>query len=298
MIASRHIRTSIIVLICSLVAVMIVNRYAMAHNHEEIATAEHDRAIKALELTADEIVKFVSEVKLEEALLRLQLLHKQLAEVKLLQYTSIEGAHGLFNAIVELKQRLVAIQPDLELCTKAAVIVRLGIDALHSDGERLWHQYYKPLSATLAQLEKQIKAGEGSKAIQTYEKLQYQYSIVAPSILIKHDPSQANLVQSLLKGLGNTLQASASNQTAINSEQGIQLIQHLNRELAVIFGQKDRTAFLAMPGPAERIYWSAIIGSLIVTMLAYVAWLKFRFNKGYVAVSRKDKKDPFIDDYS
>lgn len=293
MMAPRLVRTSLISLMCWLITALLMTSYAAAYQEKTVAGEDGRQKLDALELTADEIYQHVKKGEMEQSLLRLQLLHKQLAEVQLLQYTTIDGAKALIDSLVELKRLLVAIEPDLQASEAAAVRVRLALDALKSQGEPMWRQYYKPLKSDVDDLESLLKANNETAASAAFKAFLEHYNIVRPSIVISVGSSDIAIFDALLTSLERSI---ASEKKPF--EQAVALLQQVKEELAALFGMDgDKTTFMPLPGPRQTLYWSTLIGSLIGVVLAYVAYLKFRHDRGYVSVTTaKEKREPFMRD--
>jgi len=198
---------------------------------------------------------------------------------------TVEGIEALTSVIVNAKQLMNAVQTESHRLQIAAAQVRLSTDALIHKNHPLWHDYEKTMRQDTEELKRAIE--QGQHILASAQQLQQHYAIIRPAVLIAHPPEMNVKVESLIAFF---LQQA-------NRPEGrlIEPVNELSRTWDKLFQSKELSAYLPMIEGQHPVYWSLVIGSIIITVLCFVAWLKYQADLGIVSlggirISRKDDR--------
>lgn len=222
--------------------------------------------LKELDATADRMYQDILSGRLVEAREHIRSLSDQITEIEFSGIASVEGVQALTTAVVTAKELLNAIhQAEPERLQIVAAQVRLAADALIHSQHPLWHDYDKRIDADMMQLREAIDSG--SQVLSSAQQLYRTYSIIRPAVLITHPPEITVRIESLLAFFI---------QQANHPDAGlIESYQELSRTWAELFGHSHVSAYMSLGEGSQPIYWSLVIGSIIITVLIFTAWRKY-----------------------
>lgn len=236
------------------------------------ANGEERRTQLLLELdeTSDAMFKAVQK---QDVLLARQLIIKLselVTQTPLSGITTIEGAEALFTAVTTTKELLSSVNIEPDRLVTAAAQVRLATDALIHPHHPMWFEYDQVMRDGTKQLQEAIE--NGRNLLTAVQNLQAQYALIRPAVLITHKPDVNVKVESLL---------SYFMQHANKPEAGmVGAAQQLEMTWDELFASSNVSTYLPHTASGNPLYWSLVIGSIIITILCFAAWRKYRFEQG------------------
>lgn len=234
--------------------------------------------------TAETLYKKAMEGAIEEARAELIVIGNQITQIRFEGITTVEGVNALSNTIVKAKRVFNAVKFSQHEGIIAAARVRLAIDALTHPNQPMWLQYYKVLVEDLSSIRKAAEDKQVAETRKALDVMYQHYSIIRPAILINRDAAEVEKADSLFAFLGSQMAAKQ-----VQYEQVRAGIEQLQQELDEMFMKKHAQAYAPLTDSGKPIVWATGIGSAIVIVLSYVAWRKFKNEKGYVAVRKEDR---------
>lgn len=245
-------------------------------------TASTQKSLEDFNKTSEEFYQQVNDQKLQEAIITMQLLEKQVTAIQFSGVAKLEGVEALFASILEAKRLLASIEPNQRENVMSAAKIRLAADALMHRSQPMWHQYYRVLHKDL----KELKAANGEKQAEgvrhAYTRFKEHYTIIRPSLLISADPAQDEKFRALFATLDGAIKDSG-----VHLDKVDQLLPALSSLIDETFERENEAAYVPLPESQRPVLVTAVLGSIIVAVLAYVGWRKYRFDQGYVNVSGK-----------
>lgn len=252
------------------------------HTAASEPTASVKKNLEHFNKTSEEFYQQVMDQKLQEALVTMQLLEKQVTAIQFSGVAKLEGVEALFASILEAKRLLASIAPNQKENVMSAAKIRLAADALMHRSQPMWHQYYRVLQKDL----KELKAANNEKQAEgvrlAYAGFKQHYEIIRPSLLISEDPAQGEKFAALFATLDEAIKDSG-----VHLDRVDQLIPALSSLVDETFERENEAAYVPLPESQRPALVTAVFGSIIVAVLAYVGWRKYRFDQGYVNVSGK-----------
>mgnify|MGYP001490774071 CR=1 FL=1 len=258
---------------------------AMAASAADPAEGSVARSLEDFNKTSEELYRYASEGKLEQALTTMKLLEKQATSMSFAGATGLEGVEALFASIIEMKRSLAAIHPDRREIARNAARLRLAADALAGKPQPMWHQYYNVLRNDLDAMRTANRDKQAEALRASYAQLKEHYQMIRPSILISFEASQNEKWVSLLASLDQAVGASV-----IRHDQVETLLPGLGALIDETFGREHEAAFVPVPDSERPVLVTVLIGSIIIAVLAYVGWLKYRNDQGYVNISGRNNR--------
>jgi sporulation protein YpjB len=238
--------------------------------------------LKRFNQTSEELFRFASDGNFERALAALQLLEKQATGMSFAGVTGLEGVQALFTSLIEAKRSLAALEPDRQEVLIDAARIRLAADALLRRPQPMWHQYYRVLRDDLDALAaaNAEKRTEDVRAI--YAQFKTHFDVIRPALLISRSPSQTEKFVSLTAAFDAAIRTSG-----VRFAQVEQLLPALGALVDETFEREHEDAFVPIPDSERPALVTLVIGSVILTVLAYAGWLKYRSDPGYRTISGK-----------
>lgn len=226
--------------------------------------------LRSLDLQAGDMYKAVQQNDFVRAREHVNHLSELVTQIPFNGITTIEGAEALLASITTTKELLSSVQIEPERLVMAAAQVRLATDALIHPNHPMWYEYYHVMQDDTKQLQKAIESGQN--LLQAVQNMQAHYAIIRPSVLITHEPQVNEKVESLL---------SFFMQHANKPEAGmIGSVQQLSLVWDELFARSNVSAYVPFADSGEPLYWSLVIGSIIITTLCFAAWRRYRFEHG------------------
>lgn len=251
------------------------------------ASPEDVQKIEILDQTARELYDKATAGDYVSARSALNQMSDQMIRIEFHGITSVEGVRSLSESIVLAKRKINAtgINPDEVVSSAAAV--RLVTDALMHRKEPVWHQYYKVMKNDLNETDLAIQATNAKDASAGFKPFVERYRLIRPALFIHRNPSEIEKLDSLTAHIGNEL---AKKDVAFGSLAFP--IKNLGDSLDVLFDRKeDNTAYLPLNYPDHPIWWTILMGSLIISVLTYVAWRMYATDKIFAKVPGRKERE-------
>jgi hypothetical protein len=239
-------------------------------------TAPQNR-IRAFHDAAGAVYEAVKRGDHGQVLRRLGEAESRLRELPLAEIRTAEGIEALAKTVAEMKRAAAAVTPDPDRLEKAAAALRLAADELAHPERPLWHQYRPLLADDIDQLERLAKGKRRlpAEAAATYERLAGHYRLIRTAALLRGEPWKVERGDAVLTYAGRLIRAADADPALISG-----LFAPLREAMAGLFppdpDAPPATVPVYVPPPWG---FSAAIGSLILTVLAWSGWRRFRFER-------------------
>lgn len=274
--------------IIAVITILLVMAGCHGGKHEANGATDHKRPpldeqrkqqLRQLDETAAKMYAEVMKGDISLAREHMIELSEQVTSMEFSGITTVEGLEALTEAVVNAKHLMNAVQTEQQLIQTAATQVRLSTNALIAEHHPLWFEYEKTLRADTEQLRTAIQ-GEG-QMLTTVQQLHRDYGIIRPAVIISR-PSEVNVkIESLL--------AFFMQQVSQPNERLLEPLHQLTRTWDELFNSSEQSAYMPIIEGQRPIYWSFVIGSIIITVLCFVAWRKYQGEFDIVSVSgRRD----------
>lgn len=256
-------------------------------NNRVQISAEQKKLLQDMNKAAEFVFQYLQEDKLEQARNELQTLGHLVSQLQFAGLTEVEGIEALTQAIVAGKETLSAVQYDHNKSLYAVIQIRLAVDALKKSRNAMWLQYGKVISDDVRKMRNAIDANDRETVIKSFEQTKLHLSLIRPSLLIRRAPSQVEAVDSLMIAMEQRL----------HDEQTLEpfraLVEHYATLMSEMFHEEAEDTFITVEDVKARpLLWSTIIGSLIVSVLSYVAYRRYRYERDhFVVIDQKKKTD-------
>ena len=161
-----------------------------------------------------------------------------------------------------------------------AARVRLAADALLHRPQPMWQQYYRVLRDDLEEMADANAERRTEDVRAAYERFKRHFDIVRPSLLISRTPSEIERFTSLTASLD-----AAVRPTGVRFAQVETLLPALGALVDETFEREHEDAFVPVPDGQRPLLVTLVIGSVIVAVLLYAGWRKYRHDPGYRTIS-------------
>lgn len=212
-----------------------------------------------------------------EILRRLGEAENRLRELPLAEIRTAEGIEALAETVAEMKRAAVAVTPDQDRREKAAAALRLAADELAHPERPLWHQYRPLLADDIDRLEQLAKGARRlpAEALAAYERLAGHYRLIRTAALLRGEPWKVERGDAVLTYAGRLIRAANPDPALIAG-----LFAPLREAMEGLFPPDPDAPPAAVPVYVPPPWgFSAAIGSLILTVLAWNGWRRFRFER-------------------
>ncbi|MFC5699916.1 sporulation protein YpjB [Cohnella faecalis] len=257
-----------------------------------ISSASGDSAVRSFRDAAELLYKSVQDGDKLESLRRMQQTERGFLALRLEGLTSVEGVQALSNSIAGLKRQIVSVSPDHQRWKTAAAEVRLAADALANPGEPMWHRYRAVVLDDLNSLDKALKS-EGASSLRArsaFQALNNHYRLIRTAVLLSTEPFVAERADSAMAYASRVMSAAKADAKLTDN-----LIPALTNALEGVFPNKDEEPTVSVPASGPTWGWSAMIGSIVVAMLTWVGWRRYRsdMSTGVPALPKRgSRRDP------
>jgi len=237
--------------------------------------------MSALNKIAETAYHLAKEGKILEARKQLDLLGKLAIKARYNGITTVEGVDAFMTSIVSARRVFNAAQfsPDEGIISTARVW--LAADALTHPKQPMWLQYYKVLTDDLLLMKKSVAENRLEDARKSYTQMYRDYSIIRPAVIINRGTELSEKAQSLFTFTHTALAAQTLQIDRMKT--ATDEFQKLWDEM--FFKTDVQTSLLLTPEP-HPLLWMTGIGSVIITILAFVGWRKYQFERDKVTVYR------------
>ncbi|GIQ67579.1 hypothetical protein XYCOK13_04030 [Xylanibacillus composti] len=213
-----------------------------------------------------------------QARVQLESIARQFPALSLDGVIPAEGMEAVYVALGEARRTFNAAQFDPQKGLREAAKIRLLFDALSQPKHAMWKAYYKPMEDN-ARLMHQAAEEHHEQALRSaYEEFAGRYEMIKPSLAITHSPQMIAKADSMLV----FLQARVDRNTPAYDEI-VAVDKDLRQLLRELFGREASSADMPVYSPSLPInpvlYWGAAIGSFIITVLTFVGYRRYRYEK-------------------
>ena len=231
--------------------------------------ARRSELLSKLDETAEAMYNAVRQRDLPQAREQVKRVSEIVTQITFNGITTIEGAEALIAAVTTTKELLSSVKIEPERLETAAAQVRLATDALIHPNQPMWYEYYSIMQDDTAQLKEAIHKGQNLLA--SVQGLQAHYTVIRPAVLIAREPELHVKIESFL---------SFFMQHANKPESGmIGAVDQLTMAWDELFARSNVSAYLPLEGTRNPLYWSLVIGSIIITTLCFAAWRRYRYEQ-------------------
>jgi sporulation protein YpjB len=177
----------------------------------------------------------------------------------------VDQAHILLETIQQAEESLNSIDPIKGQAEQKVLRMRLALDAVSHKKQPLWLNYYPTMAKALNELRYAIEQNKSDYFYRSINRLSAHFEMVRPSLIISHP-------QEVVVQLDSQLRYINENKSELwnNKDKMMQMINAVERQMKVAFFQDventNQTFLFIIFG----------IGTLICTVLSYVAWRKYR----------------------
>lgn len=252
--------------------------FAAALSGESKEAAER---MKPIDECAESIYRHIQAGDIEAARLELTRLERLVTETSFQGVTGIEGLEALTSAIVEAKRAFHAVRPSSSTELAAAAAVRLAADALTHRHNPLWLRYESILEDDLVKLRNSYQLTDQQGMIKSLEQLERHYAVMRPAALISREPHLIEKIDSLFTFIRGRAEAEGPRDKALLTG-----FVQLKSAFDELFRPQDRPTLLVLLPLDNPWYWSLIFSLIILSVLIYWSWFRYRLVRDYVLVKR------------
>lgn len=250
-----------------------------AASEEELRPADEER-IRAIDRCAEAMYQHALSGDIREARLELARLERLVTQTRFERVANIEGLEAFTSAILEAKRSFHAVQPSID-DHSAAISVRLAADALSHRTHPLWYRYRTALNEDIARIRNAYQTNNKAALTESLAELEHHYTIIRPAVLIHREPYIVERLDSLFTFIRNRIEDGGIRDQALL--RGLVQLKELTDEL---FEERDRPTLLPILPVHNPWYWSVLVSAVIVAVLGYSGWLRYRSERDYHLVKR------------
>jgi sporulation protein YpjB len=207
----------------------------------------------------------------EEARENLELFSDHLTKISFRGITSLEGINATTHTVIEAHKIYNRVQPSEKDALIVATKLRFLADALTHKNKPMWLEYEKVLQNDASQLQGMVDQNNDVGSLAALQKIHNHYLIIRPAVIITNDPVHVEKVDSLFNFL--TVELSQGKVNYTNVQQGM---KHLHDVLYELFWSKDSQTLVPPVMNQNHVVWTIFIASIIISVLAYVAWRRYK----------------------
>ncbi|WP_160647301.1 sporulation protein YpjB [Chengkuizengella marina] len=242
---------------------------------------ENLKQLETMNMLASEMVQKTTEKNYAEARDILLKLSEQLTEVNYEGLTSIEGLRALSDTFIMAKRNFNSVNLSEQDALLSSAKVHLVIDALSHQKEPMWLQYYSVLNSDLSELQTAASLGNKEKTSQLIETYKQHYDFIRPAMIINREPENIEQLDSYLTFLQNHISVDDKKEN-VNA-----VIEELKRFLKEVFYQNQSSTVSPLTGDQTIFSWAISIGTIIVSVLFYVGWRRYDYEKTNIFTVKK-----------
>jgi sporulation protein YpjB len=276
---SKRLKNMIKVFVLALIFIFPNQSIGVADQSEHLLNDKHAKWQKLNEL-AEESLLFAKKQEFGASKKSLNELAAQFINIEIGDYVNrIEQAQILLDTIVQAKEALNPLQPNKEQVEQKILRMRLALDAVSHKKQPLWISYYPTMAKTINELMFTIENNERDRFYHLLNQLSGQFEMVRPAMIISHPPGVVEKTESQLSYM-----LSNKGELWKSKDQAMQMLKGFERQIKISFFQKVDNSLQAF------LFIILGIGTLICSVLSYVAWRKYKGEKEKKTVSWKREK--------
>ncbi|MBC8081039.1 MAG: hypothetical protein H7X86_11885 [Gorillibacterium sp.] len=242
--------------------------------------------IEILDQMVMEIHQMTMEGKVAEAREQLNRLGEAVTRTRFQGITGIEGIRSLTDSLLSSQRVYNRVAFSTEEALAAVANLRLITDAMAHPEEPMWHRYYKIIKDDVGQLETSAAEHNREKTKAVFTDLRKRYLVIRPALTVKKSTSDIEKLDSLMVFIQAAIVGSRQETAEFQAS-----LKAIEQSIDYLFDRKeDSTAYLPLSDSDRPLLWTFGIGLIVTTVLSFVAWRMFRFEKR-IARIRKEKLD-------
>ncbi len=194
---------------------------------------------------------------------------------------TVEGIEALSATIIKTKQAFAPIKMQEDEVFFYVTQLHLGIDALNHKQKPLWLRYDRVLKQDIDLIEGYMENNQWTDVDSQLTLLQRHYELIRPAIFISRSSQVVEKMDSLMKFVHEQF-----NQSELNHSQVTFALTQLREAIEALFYGEDRDVFSIGSKPTTPMTAIMMVGSIIVTVLSFVAWKRYTINQRVIKKAR------------
>jgi sporulation protein YpjB len=236
---------------------------ASSHSHHAQAAEKEWERLNKL---AEESLFLFKKKEYEASRKRINDLSAYFLQVEIAHYVDrIEQAEILLESIVQAKEALTNVKLDEVLAGNKLMQMNLAIDAVSHKKHPLWIQYYPKVAGSVNDLVYALDGDNRDAFYHSINNLSTHYELVRPAMYVSHEVGVVEKLDSQLDFIINN-----KNDLWKNKDKAYEMLKLLEKEIKIAFHQETKESSQSL-----MIILTGI-GSLICSVLSYVAWRKYK----------------------
>ncbi len=241
-------------------------------------SVETRKALEQLSASSEKLYQAMKADDPVQARTQLESIARQFPSVSLEGMVSAEGMEAVYVALGEARKTFNAVQFDPRSGIREAAKIRLLFDTLSQPKHPMWKAYYKPMADNVNQIQQAAQEQQAEELLTAYRELSGRYAMIKPSLAVTHPAQQLVKADSMFVFLQSHIERDTPAFTHIEA-----VHNDLTQLLRELFGRDAASADVAAYSPSLPIhpvlYWGAAIGSFILTILAFVGYRRYRYER-------------------
>lgn len=241
-------------------------------------SAETKQALQQLSESSEKLYRAMKSNDTMLARAQLEGIARQLPSLSLEGIVHAESLEVIYAALGEARRTFNAVQFDPQLGLREAAKIRLLCDALSQPKHPMWRTYYKPMEDNANRIYQAAAEQQSPMLHAAYEELAARYAMIKPSLAVAHPAQMLVKADSMIAYLQPRVQ-----QSPPAYEEVMAIHTELLQLLREMFGRDASSTDIPVHAPLLPIhpvlYWGAAIGSFILTVLAFVGYRRYHYEK-------------------
>ncbi|HEX7055933.1 MAG TPA: sporulation protein YpjB [Bacilli bacterium] len=232
-----------------------------------------------LETAAENALDAAKAGSYPEALQQLDAYGELLTKIQFTGLTDAEGLKTLTAAWWDAKKIFTAARISRQESLAAAGRLRLATDALTHRKRPMWFGFANSFAGNLQEMEQAAKNSNAAAYKTNFAALRARFSAIRPAAIISGYKLPVYQIDSILVFVDSELNRSNPDMRKLS-----EMNDRLRETFAALFAGEDRQAFLHAAQARHPLAWTLAIGVLIVSVLAFVGWKKFKYGRPYTTI--------------
>lgn len=231
--------------------------------------------LQKLDQLSEEVYNLTKSQQYDAAKDKLEQLSETFASTYSENKMDIESLEIFTRTIVNGKRAFSTVAIDEDRLLWHALQIRLMIDSFSHRYQPLWKNYYSTYAEQINRLLMFASRQDAQSYNQELEKNHQLYLTLRPAILVNQSVQTIEMFDSLYQFLGTK-----ESKTSASWEEITGGLEQLKQAVQQVFLGADKdTAAMNMAGGSPYVIITGI-AAIVITTLTYVAWRKYRGEKG------------------
>ncbi len=244
--------------------------------------AEASEKLQLLDQIAEKVLAELNGGHVPQARDQLEWLGVEITKIEFEGIASVEGVNALTQTLVEAQRVFNRVKFSPAEGAAAATKVRLAVDALSHRNRPMWMQYRKQVEADLDKLAASVKQRAFPQVRVALEQADQHYALLRPAMLI----SKGSLATEQLDSLFAFMNSRHQEGDAEGLQSGVDRMRQVWQE---VFKDAGTETLIPLGSSDPPLIWGILIVLAIVMALAFTGWRKFRHERGYTVVRKKEE---------